>query len=212
MKPSSTKNDYNEKVKDYYRLVEDYDWVDVTDNWRGPESLIHKNREWVVKRIIKKYGQGKYLDVGCGTGLILRHLPKGSHGIDINPRNIARVKKYLPEAKIKLGDAEQLPYPDQQFDTVICTETLEHLVRPDLAVSGIKRVLKPGGVLIGSVPRQALIWRFRFLSSTHPGDEPFHNEYKKKELTKLLAIFPKVIIKTSLGRANLLFIAFPDEK
>ncbi|MBU1148726.1 class I SAM-dependent methyltransferase [Patescibacteria group bacterium] len=212
MKPSSIKEDYNEKVKDYYRLVEDYDWVKVTDNMIGLESLIHKNREWVVRKYIKKYGKGKYLDVGCGAGLILRHLPEGSDGIDINPRNIARVKKYVPKANVILGDAEHLPYPDQQFDTVICTETLEHLVRPDLAASEIKRVLKPGGILIGSVPRRSLIWRFRFLSSTHPGDEPFHHEYNGKELADLLAIFPRVETKTSLGRANLLFIAFCNEE
>jgi len=170
MKPDSFDEKYNEQVKDYYRKIEDYDWVDVTDNWKGLESIIHKNRERVVKKLIKKFGRGQYLDVGCGTGLILRHLPQGSWAIDINPRNIARVKKYVPEAKITLGDAEALPYQDNQFDTVICTETLEHLVRSDKALSEIKRVLKVGGVLIGSVPRRSLVWRFRFLSSTHPHD------------------------------------------
>ncbi len=207
MKPKSFDEKYNEQVKDYYRKIEDYDWVDVTDNWRGPESLIHKNREWVVKKLIKKYGREKFLDVGCGAGLILRHLPRGSHAIDINPRNIVRVKKYVPEAKVILGDAEDLPYQDKQFDTVICTETLEHLVRSDKALSEIKRVLRSGGILIGSVPRRALIWHFRWLSSTHPHDEPFHNEYNRKELNSLLEIFPKKKIWTSLGRANFIFVA-----
>lgn len=207
MKPSSLDEKYNEQVKDYYRKIEDYDWIDVTDNWRGLESIIHKNREWVVKRLIKKFGQGHFLDVGCGAGLILRHLPAGSDAIDINPRNIVRVKKYVPEAKVILGDAEDLPYQDNQFDTVICTETLEHLVRSDKALAEIKRVLRPGGVLIGSVPRRSLIWHFRFLSSTHPHDEPFHNEYNRKELEKLLNIFPEKNIRTSLGRANFIFVA-----
>jgi len=207
MKPKSTGQTYNEQVKDYYRKIEDYDWVEVTDNWRGLESFIHKNREWFVKKMVKKYGNGLYLDVGCGAGLILRHLPKGSHAIDINPRNIERVKQYVPEAKIRLGDAENLPYQNEKFDTVICTETLEHLVRSDLAVNEIKRVLKPGGVLIGSVPRRSLIWRFRFLSSTHPHDEPFHNEYNKKEISRLLSCFPVIKISTSLGRANFVFLA-----
>ncbi|MFH1598391.1 MAG: class I SAM-dependent methyltransferase [Patescibacteria group bacterium] len=211
MKPNSFDDRYNEQVKDYYRNIEDYDWVEVTDNWKGPESIIHKNREWTIKKLIKKYGQGKFLDVGCGAGLILRHLPRGSQAIDINPRNIARVKKYVPDAKVTLGDAEDLPYQDEQFDTVICTETLEHLVRPDRALSEIQRVLKTNGALIGSVPRLSIIWRFRWLSSTHPHDEPFHNEYRKEELSNLLEIFPKNKIWKSLGRASFIFIAHKND-
>ena len=94
--------------KDYYKYVEEYDWVSVTDHFKGLESVFHKLREWMVIRLINKYKRGdKILDAGCGTGLILRHLPKGSFGVDINPRNIKKARKHAPMAKVKLADIEK---------------------------------------------------------------------------------------------------------
>ncbi len=157
LKPLRKDEDYNEYVKDFYRKIEDYDWNDVTDNWRGLESLLHRHRERKVQQLINRYGVGdKYLDVGCGTGLILRHLPAGSVGIDLNPKHLKRAQKYVPKAKVQLGDAEKLEFDDESFSTVICTEVLEHLVNSDSAVSEIKRVSKSGGIMIWSTPRKAL--------------------------------------------------------
>ena len=54
---------WSEWVKDYYRDVETYDWVDVADNIRGLEAFFHRNRARVVRGLIAKYaapdaGQG----------------------------------------------------------------------------------------------------------------------------------------------------------
>ena len=89
---------WSEWVKDYYREVETYDWVDVADNLRGLEAFFHKNRAWMVRRLVAKWATPKaaILDAGCGTGLNLRHLPAGSTGVDINPRNIALLRQRLP--------------------------------------------------------------------------------------------------------------------
>lgn len=176
--------------KDYYRDIEDYDWVDVSDHYRGIESFFHKAREFFIKRIIKKHGKdGKYLDAGCGTGLILRHLPPGSVGVDINPRNIARAIKHAPRAKIIEADIEKLPFRNNEFSTIICTEVVEHQPNPVPTIKELKRVLKKKGVLIGSVPSVSPIWFLRFLSSTCPRGEPFHKNFKKDELEKLFEDF-----------------------
>ncbi|MFH1354199.1 MAG: class I SAM-dependent methyltransferase [bacterium] len=206
-RPARTDYVYNEYVKDFYRKIEDYDWNEVTDNWRGLESLLHRYRERRIKQLIGRFGRGdKYLDVGCGTGLMLRHLPAGSVGIDINPRHLKRAKKYVPESELRQGDAEQLEFPDDFFSTVICTEVLEHLVDSDKAVGEIKRVLRPEGVFIGSVPARSLLWRFRFLSSTHYHNEPFHNEYVKKEIRQLLSPFKLVLLKTGFLSSSFFFV------
>ena len=208
LKPLRKDEDYNEYVKDFYRKIEDYDWNDVTDNWRGLESLLHRHRERKVQQLINRYGVGdKYLDVGCGTGLILRHLPAGSVGIDLNPKHLKRAQKYVPKAKVQLGDAEKLEFDDESFSTVICTEVLEHLVNSDSAVSEIKRVLKSGGIMIGSTPRKALLWRFRFLSSTHYHNEPFHREYVEKEIRKLLSPLKLVALTTGFFGSSFFFVA-----
>lgn len=171
----------------YYQEVEDYDWVEVADRLRGLEAILHRLREKETLKLVRKFGTGdKFLDAGCGAGLILRHLPPGSVGLDINPRNITRAKKHASQAKLILGDIKKMPLTDRSSTTVICADVLEHLLEPQKALKEIFRVLTPRGILIGSVPAQSPIWRLRFLSSTHPG-EPYHRLYQKQELESLLS-------------------------
>jgi SAM-dependent methyltransferase len=197
---------WSEWVKDYYREVETYDWVDVADRFLGLEAIFHRNRAWVVRRLARKYGAAPFLDAGCGTGLNLRHLPPGSTGIDINPRNVTLVQQRLPEQRIVLGDIEAMPFEDASFATVLCTEVLEHVPDTARAIAEIRRVLRPGGVFIGSTPTHSPIWRLRFLSSTCPHDEPFHNEYTKADLGEMLTGFEVVKLGYSLLRSNVMFV------
>jgi SAM-dependent methyltransferase len=200
---------WREWVKDYYRTVENYDWVEVTDGLKGPEAFFHKNRERVVRRLVRRYGDPSLpmLDAGCGTGLNLRHLPQGATGLDINPRNVETVQRRLPGHRVVCGDVEAMPFPDGAFGTVVCTEVLEHIPDPEKALAEIRRVLVPGGTLVGSVPARSAIWNLRFLSSTCPRDEPFHNEYKPDEVRAMLAGWEIVRLGYSLLHFNVLFVA-----
>lgn len=193
--------------KDYYRKIEEYDWVDVSDHYRGLESFFHKLREYLILRLIKKYSRsGKYLDAGCGTGLILRHLPKGSVGLDINPRNIKKAKKHAPMAKIVEGDIEKMPFKHGEFSAIISTEVIEHQPDPKPTVEEFGRVLKKGGVIIGSVPSSSPIWFLRFLSSTCPAGEPFHKNFKKEELEELFKKFKIVKLSRSVMGMSYFFV------
>lgn len=128
---------FSRTTKAYYKEIETYDWVDVTDHFRGLECLFHRNRQRVMCNLLRRYGQGnRYLDVGCGTGLILRHLPSGSVGLDINPRNLPLAAAYARQAHLVLGDAEDIPLATNTFSTVICTEVLEHLPDPGCGSEG----------------------------------------------------------------------------
>ena len=200
---------WSEWVKDYYRDVETYDWVDVADNIRGLEAFFHKNRAWVVRRMVARYAtpNAPILDAGCGTGLNLRHLPEGSTGVDINPRNIELLRKRLPHHTVVEGDVEALPFADSSFGTVLCTEVIEHIPDPSAALAEFRRVLQPGGVLIGSVPARSAIWKLRFLSSTCPHSEPFHNEYLPHEVREMLAGWTIESLRYSLLHFNVLFVA-----
>jgi ubiquinone/menaquinone biosynthesis C-methylase UbiE len=195
-----------EWVRDYYRDVETYDWVDVADNLRGMEALFHRNRRFTVRSLLARYeAQSPMLDAGCGTGLNLASMPSGSIGIDLNPRNLDLVRERLPDHPVVLGDIEAMPFEDETFSTVVCTEVLEHVPYPDVALSEIRRVLKPGGLLIGSVPCRSLVWKLRFLSSTCPGHEPFHNEYRIPEVREMLRSFDVERVWHSTMRFNVLF-------
>lgn len=201
-----TESAWAEWVRDYYRDIETYDWVDVANNVRGLEAFFHRNRRRTVRNLMRRYGaQAPMLDAGCGTGLNLASMPGGSIGIDLNPRNLALIRERLPDHPIVLGDIEAMPFEDQSFSTVVCTEVLEHVPYPATALEEMRRVLKPGGVLIGSVPCRSMIWKLRFLSSTCPGDEPFHNEYRIPEVRAMLRGFDIERVWHSALRFNVLF-------
>lgn len=193
--------------KNYYKDIEDYDWVEVTDHFRGLESFFHKFREWLIIRFINKYKRGgNILDAGCGTGLILRHLSKKSIGVDINPRNIKKAKQHAPFAKVFLADIEKLPFKNNEFTTVVCTEVIEHQPDPIPTLNEFKRVLRKNGVIIGSVPSASPIWILRFLSSTCPRGEPYHKNFNKNELESLFKGFNILKLRKSVFNMSYFFV------
>jgi ubiquinone/menaquinone biosynthesis C-methylase UbiE len=107
----------------------------------------------------------RVLEVGCGAGHLLARLPAGrAVGIDLAESLLARTTARLHgRAALAQGDAGALPFAPASFDRVYCSEVLEHLVDPGAAVAEIRRVLKPGGVAVLSVPNEALINRLKAL-------------------------------------------------
>lgn len=186
-----TSNSFEERVKNYYRFKEDYDWTQAVDKVIGLETIFHRTRCGETLKLATKFGRlGRYLDVGCGTALITRFLPEGTLGVDLNPRNLQKARQYAPKATFALCDAEgAMPFHDQSFECVICTEMLEHLLYPLRALGEIHRVLRPRGVLIGSVPGRSSIWKFRWLSGSRNSfqEEPYHKHYRREELEVLLS-------------------------
>jgi ubiquinone/menaquinone biosynthesis C-methylase UbiE len=108
----------------------------------------------------------RVLEVGCGAGHLLARLPAGrAIGIDLAESLLARTRARLGgRATLAQGDAGSLPFASGAFDRVYCSEVLEHLVDPAGAVAEIRRVLKPGGVAVLSVPNERLINRLKALA------------------------------------------------
>lgn len=96
------------------------------------------------------------LDAGCGTGWFSKWaLERGarviSSDIGINLLKEARTKGSI---HLVCGDLLYLPYSENQFDYIICSEAIEHTIDPRKAVSELTRVLAPGGGLIITVPNR----------------------------------------------------------
>jgi len=123
------------------------------DHWNQREIIkYHKQSkrqyagEIIAKELIKlskKYIGHSVLDVGAGNGAIMKQIP-GSIGIDLAPKDKA----------IKKGGIENIPFGSEEFDTIFCTEVLEHLDNTILhkGLAEVYRVLKKGGYFITTVP------------------------------------------------------------
>lgn len=197
-------------VKDYYRKGENYDWVS-DPKWL--EKVFHRRREKETVETIRRYSaNSSVLDVGCGTGLITRDLEGNVFGLDINLWNLERARINAPNARFMLGDCENMnAVPSDFFDLVVFTETLEHVPNPEKALAEVRRVLKVDGKAVITVPTQSLIWRFRrYLTTTHPHNEPFHRTFSKKILLETLNGFKLLEVrKVAYGLTWLVVVQKP---
>lgn len=94
---------------------------------------------------------GRTLDVGCGAkpyGEIIEHLCDEYIGLD------SEKTPYDKSHVDVLGEADSLPFPNGNFDTVVSFQVMEHLKEPGDFLREANRVLKPGGKLLVAVPFQ----------------------------------------------------------
>ncbi len=90
------------------------------------------------------------LDVGCGTGRLLRAAselwPQAKLlGVDPAAQMLAEAQRLAPQANFQTGAAESLPVPDQTADLVLSSLSLHHWADPHKGLQEIARVLRPGG-------------------------------------------------------------------
>ena len=153
-------------------------------------------------------GEGKrVLDLGCRSGALTRHFLEGNDvvGIDVDEAALARAEE-LGIDVITADVEEPLPLEDESFDAVVAGELLEHVRFPQALVAEARRVLKPGGVFVGSVPNAFRLQnRLRFLLGLQPERDPTHvHMFTAAEIRALLSDFAAVQI-THLGGRYLRF-------
>jgi len=105
----------------------------------------------------------KILDAGCGSGSLAFNLINKFnqvYGIDISPSRIEEARRKAAEKFSETNNFnfsvcnmnEKINFPDKIFDAVTSIATIEHIFDPYFVLEEIRRVLKPGGVLIAEVP------------------------------------------------------------
>jgi SAM-dependent methyltransferase len=149
-------------------------------------------------------GRGKrVLDLGCRSGGLTRHFLEGNEvvGLDVDRAALEKAAALGIETVVANVE-EQLPFEDESFDAVVAGELLEHVRFPDVVVAEVKRVLRPRGVLVGSVPNAFRIQsRLRFLRGRPPEDDPTHlHMYSSRQIRDLLAGFREVDVSFVGGR------------
>lgn len=139
---------------------------------------------WTVLRPRFAGLSGKLLDVGCGEMPYRDFLPEAVEytGIDVPQANAFAMQG---NDGVIPFDGLCIPFPDDMFDTVLCTEVLEHTPEPLALLAEIERVLKPGGMLIATVP---------FSARVHYAPYDFHR-FSKYALNEMLRRFQRVEIE-----------------
>jgi SAM-dependent methyltransferase len=109
----------------------------------------------------------RLLDVGCGAGdnmlRALTELKCDCEGIDPEPgaHGVGRyhgLNEISITNKIQQATAESIPFPDNTFDCVFCSHVLEHVNNEELSLKEMRRVLKPGGILVIGMPTATVAW------------------------------------------------------
>jgi SAM-dependent methyltransferase len=149
-------------------------------------------------------GRGRrVLDLGCRSGALTRYFLDGNQvvGLDVDRAALAKAEALGIETVV--ADVEEpLPFEDESFDAVVAGELLEHLRFPDALVAEARRVLRPRGVFVGSVPNAFRVQsRLRFLRGKPPEDDPTHlHMYSPAQVRGLLHGFADVRIEYLGGR------------
>ena len=149
-------------------------------------------------------GRGKrVLDLGCRSGAFTRHFLDGNEVVGLDVDRVALEKaSELGIEPVVANVEEPLPFEGASFDAVVAGELFEHLQFPDAVVAEARRVLRPGGALVGSVPNAFRIQsRLSFLRGRPPEDDPTHlHLFSPDAIRKLLADFDDVRIEYVGGR------------
>jgi SAM-dependent methyltransferase len=113
---------------------------------------------WTVQTFLPLCQGKRILEVGCGGGKLLALLKPANQvvGVDVSADGIATCVSRGLEGHCIDPSGEPLPFADESFDFVICLETMEHMMNPYYALMEMRRVLKPGGRLVCSIPNP--IW------------------------------------------------------
>lgn len=149
-----------------------------------------------------RYIKGDILDVGCGN--------KNRYGELFEKNKYVRLDHNAECNPDIVADAQNIPLPDASFDSIVCTQTLEHLAEPQKAVNEFHRLLRKDGHCLVTVPffnemheEPYDFWRF-----TKFGLEKLFQNAGFKILVldqrgKFFAVLAQMVIRYFITRSNL---------
>ena len=132
------------------------------------------NSEACIARIARDCVGPKIIDIGCGTGALLKRInalrPELTEltGVDFAIDDADA----LPGIEFVSAKIESLPFPDNSFDTVICTHVVEHVLEPKRAIAELRRISR--GRVIIVVPRER---EYRYTFNPHFNFYPYTHSF-----------------------------------
>jgi SAM-dependent methyltransferase len=156
-----------------------------------------QGRKHILFKMIRHYdllknGKARVLDIGCGTGLILQGISGESCaiGVDFSAKALSFCEKRNLKNLVR-GDVRDLPIATSSVDLVLALDLLEHIEDDKGLMNEIRRVLRPEGYLLATVPAHRYLW------SEH--DEALHHyrRYSKTDFRDLVKKEGFTLIKYS---------------
>ncbi len=132
-------------LREYANLAAEYD-----DRW---SRYVRLSVQETIRHMDIR-GTEKLLDVGCGTGALLKCVSgafsdAGLYGVDPSSEMLAVARQKLgSRVELKEGMAESLPFDDDSFDVVVSSSSFHYWRHPETALAEIVRVLKPNGRVV----------------------------------------------------------------
>jgi ubiquinone/menaquinone biosynthesis C-methylase UbiE len=168
-------------------------------------------RRLVLQELARHGGAsaGPILDVGCGTGGMLPYLQRFDRAVGLDPAQEAAEACRTRAVPFVNGSATALPFADETFGTVTALDVIEHVPDHLGVLNEIYRVLRPGGLVLITVPAYQFLW------SRH--DELNHHQrrYRRSRLRSLVSsanfeitklsyyntiLFPAAVVRKALMR------------
>jgi SAM-dependent methyltransferase len=101
-----------------------------------------------IEDVCRIGGESRLLDVGCGISSVLHFVEGRRFGIDPLADEYKKLYDYPEGIEVREAPGEDIPFPEEWFDVVFCTNVLDHVTSPLQTIREMNRVLREGGYLV----------------------------------------------------------------
>jgi SAM-dependent methyltransferase len=134
----------------------EHSMTDVARSYETKEQQYFRNVRSEILPLLPAHVD-RVVEIGCGGGYTLEHLRRTGRcqwtcGVELFPDAAQQARQRVDE--VYEGNIEQLELPlaPSSIDVILCLDVLEHLVDPWRVVRKLHRLLKPGGIVVASIP------------------------------------------------------------
>jgi SAM-dependent methyltransferase len=131
----------------------------------------YRGRRRIIRAELDRIPLGsaaRVLDAGCGSGRTLEELGRYGevHGLELNPE-AAEIARARGRGEVVVGRLEELPWDDGTFDLITCLDVIEHTPDDRATLHELRRVCRPGGWLLVTVPAYPALWSLHDEANHH---------------------------------------------